>query len=146
MNQSKIVGLKAAAMMSNSMRRRGAGPVEEKPKPIEHGANAYRNRTCDCEKCKAGHAEQQAKWKQAQQDGTASKRRAEHQAKLDAAKAFLDDGASYREAATSTGLDHGNLLKRLPGYNIIAEWNAVMASIKNYPELLALHREIWGTK
>ena len=57
---------------------------------------------------------------------------------------FLEDGATYREAATSVRTDQKRLKADYPEYEgNWAQWNSVLANIKNDQRLLELHREIW---
>lgn len=117
-------------------------------KPIKHGLSAYRSGKCRCrEVCLPAHRERSAEVKRQKAEGTyvAPARKNAVTPEADAfALYLLQDGATYREAAKSAGIDQKQLAKRHPEYaNNRREFDSVMASIKHKPKLLELHREIW---
>ena len=64
--------------------------------------------------------------------------------KTESATAYLEDGASYAEAARTVGVGEKTLRRHIPGFEGNSKVvNSVMSAIKHRPDLLALHREIW---
>jgi hypothetical protein len=62
---------------------------------------------------------------------------------MDYAKRLLDDGASYHEASSSSGVPRTTLRDRYPGMGMdVAEAGSFARSIQRDPKLWALHREI----
>lgn len=120
--------------------------VGEPPKEFVHGVTAYRSGKCKCATCRLAHNEKAREYAAAVKAGTHVKR---VPAKIRIAQAlpFLEDGATFREAAATVRTDHKTLARAYPQFNTNwQEWNSVLASIKNNPTLLALHREIWQSK
>lgn len=117
-------------------------------KPIKHGLSAYRSGKCRCkEVCLREHKERAAEVKRQKAEGTYVPRPRKNAVTAEAdafALYLLTDGATYREAAASAGIDQKQLAKRHPQFKRNRnEFDTVMAQIKHKPNLLALHREIW---
>lgn len=114
---------------------------------LKHSAASYRSGICKCEFCMVSHAATQRNRRSLRRAGVdiSILSRAEKQL---LAKRFLDDGATYREAAATVRTGEKELALALPGYEQnAADWNSIMAGIKRSDTLLPLHREIWhGTR
>lgn len=139
----RYLGLaKAAASAAHSGRLEA-----NNAKPIKHGVSAYRSGRCRCrEVCLPAHKGRIAEVKQSKADGTWQPRRVnEVDPQRDAfALYLLEDGATYREAAFSAGVDQTRLAQRYPQFKKNRnEFDSVMAQVKKSPKLLELHREIW---
>lgn len=149
MSHGKTVGLRKLAHSSSNYGFTTFQPelVGAAPKPFEHGVNAYRSGKCRCrEVCLPAHNARTAEVKAAKANGTwQPKRKNAVSAEADAfALSLLKDGATYREAATSAGVDQHQLAKRHPEFKANRnEFATVMAQIRRVPKLLELHREIW---
>lgn len=62
---------------------------------------------------------------------------------LEYARMLLEDGASYHEAARSSGIPRTTLRDKVPGQGwTMAEGGEFAAQMLNTPKLIALHREI----
>lgn len=122
--------------------RRDCAPAQA-PDEIKHGLSAYRSGKCKCNICREAHRVASAEYRARRARGEATAREPRSQ-RLARAKVFLDDGASYAEAAESVATDEKTLSEDLPGYSANGlAFNSIMSSIKNKPRLLELHREIW---
>lgn len=62
---------------------------------------------------------------------------------LEYARMLLEDGASYHEAARSSGVPRTTLRDKAPGHGwTMAEGGTFAVQMLNNPKLIALHREI----
>lgn len=120
-----------------------ARPDIEKPKVLVHNASTYRSGKCKCAVCRESHRVKTAEYKRARAAGEIAPR-VPLRERLGRAEMFLEDGASYAEAAKTIGTSEHTLSEMLPGYRDNShQFNSVMSSIKNNEQLLELHREIW---
>lgn len=146
MSQARAARLKYLALSTAESARNGRRDAQS-AQSFEHGVNAYRSGKCRCKAiCLPAHTKRTAEVKEAKANGTWQPKR--KNAVTPEADAFalylLEDGATYREAATSAGVDQHQLAKRHPGFGRNRnEFATVMAQIRRVPKLLDLHREIW---
>ena len=139
-NSAKAHGLRATAAHHVLGRPQA---LTETNKPVVHGNVAYRSGACRCDFCTASHAAASTNLKADKASGRYVKAEP-RKVRLERARRFLEDGTSYREAAISAGTDIHRLYAEFPGFeNNAVEFKSVLASVKNKPKLLELHREIW---
>lgn len=143
MSQARVMRLRIAAHETNAAGRVDYGTPEPE---IKHNASTYRAGKCKCTTCKADHNAKNKAWKAKRKSGEMSARRADYEARLAQAKAFMEDGASRNEAARSTRIAIKTLIRHYPELGTDhSEWSSIMGQVKNSPTLLKMHREIWDS-
>lgn len=137
--------MRASHLRHEAVRLGKTGSVEfgSPPKVHVHSATAYRSGARDCDECRRLHAERENDRRAQRRAGLPGA--AELKAKRDAlALMFLEDGCSYREAATSARVDEKRLAREHPEFHENQKiWKAVLTQIKNDARLLEMHRIIW---
>lgn len=112
---------------------------------VAHGTSTGYRKGCRCEECREASRISSMEGRARARQGIRLRRTSDAiAAKLDAATALLEDGASYREVSKTVGVDPQWLKGARPGYdNNAKEWNSVRRSIMHREPLAKLHREIW---